>query len=348
MTHDDRRDMSMGLFFVRSLTKLTVDGLGGEAGDLADRNYIGANAGGGVNARVVILDCDDFWNSGSACGDALLVKCSTNKFFAIFAGMCMLAGVGFLVFYIFVPVDKSRLLYALLLVFTASFCLFVVLCIYGTRREPFNFTPMAVNPISSGSPHVRPTGRTCGESDEIKKNTHPKHVTALFGEQVSSSSRTPTRRRLVRPPAPSPRPPPQARSPPRRTRRRRSSPESRRRLIWRRRTSRLSARRTSRAPTASGSTKSAGRCSARRRSMTSCRPSRRTARPTGTTSHASTRSTRTAPTLCAKRGSAPTRRTTRRGSCTRRKPFNFTPHGGQFDFAWLPARTMHPHGAYVW
>ena len=42
---------------------------------------------------------------------------------------------------------------------------------------------MAVNPISSGSPHVRPMGRTCGEPDEIKKNTHPKKFTALFREQ---------------------------------------------------------------------------------------------------------------------------------------------------------------------
>ena len=32
----------------------------------------------------------------------------------------------------------------------------------GTRREPFNSTPMGVNPISPGSPHVRPMGRTCG------------------------------------------------------------------------------------------------------------------------------------------------------------------------------------------
>ena len=39
---------------------------------------------------------------------------------------------------------------------------------------------MGVNPISSGPPHVHPTGRTCGEPDEIKKNTHPKYVTALF------------------------------------------------------------------------------------------------------------------------------------------------------------------------
>ena len=53
----------------------------------------------------------------------------------------------------------------------------------GTRREPFNSTPMGVNPISSGSPHVRPMGRTCGEPDEIKKHTHPKHFTALFREQ---------------------------------------------------------------------------------------------------------------------------------------------------------------------
>ena len=33
-----------------------------------------------------------------------------------------------------------------------------------------------------------------------------------------------------------------------------------------------------------------------------------------------------------------------RGSSTRCEPFNFT-QGGQFDFVWLPARTMQPHGA---
>ena len=43
----------------------------------------------------------------------------------------------------------------------------------GTRPEPFNFTSMGVNPISSGSPHVRQMVRTCGEPDEIKKNTYP-------------------------------------------------------------------------------------------------------------------------------------------------------------------------------
>ena len=53
-----------------------------------------------------------------------------------------------------------------------------------TRPEPFNSTPMRVNPISSGSPHVHPMGRTCGEPDEIKKDTHPKDVTTLFGDQV--------------------------------------------------------------------------------------------------------------------------------------------------------------------
>ena len=41
---------------------------------------------------------------------------------------------------------------------------------------------MAVNSILSGSPHVRPMWAlsTCGEPDEIKKNTHPKYITALF------------------------------------------------------------------------------------------------------------------------------------------------------------------------
>ena len=42
--------------------------------------------------------------------------------------------------------------------------------------------PWGINPISSGSPRVRPMGRTCGEPDEIKKNTHPKYITALFRE----------------------------------------------------------------------------------------------------------------------------------------------------------------------
>ena len=51
---------------------------------------------------------------------------------------------------------------------------------WGPRPEPFNFTPMAVNPVSFGSPHVRPMGCTCGEPGEIKKNTHPKYITALL------------------------------------------------------------------------------------------------------------------------------------------------------------------------
>ena len=34
--------------------------------------------------------------------------------------------------------------------------------------------------MSSGPPHVRPMGRACGEPDGIKKNTHPKYITALF------------------------------------------------------------------------------------------------------------------------------------------------------------------------
>ena len=43
----------------------------------------------------------------------------------------------------------------------------------GPRRGAFNFTPMGVNSISSGSPHVRPMGCTCGEPDEIKKKYPP-------------------------------------------------------------------------------------------------------------------------------------------------------------------------------
>ena len=48
--------------------------------------------------------------------------------------------------------------------------------------------PWGVNPIPPSSPHVRPMGvhRTCGEPDEIKKNTHPKNITALIRDQVGT------------------------------------------------------------------------------------------------------------------------------------------------------------------
>jgi len=50
------------------------------------------------------------------------------------------------------------------------------------RRGPFNSTPMGFNSSSFGSEHVRPKGRTCGAwpPNEIKKNTHPENITALF------------------------------------------------------------------------------------------------------------------------------------------------------------------------
>ena len=45
---------------------------------------------------------------------------------------------------------------------------------------------MGVNSIPPGSPHVHPMWAlgTCGEPNEIKKNTHPKNNTALFHEQA--------------------------------------------------------------------------------------------------------------------------------------------------------------------
>ena len=58
-----------------------------------------------------------------------------------------------------------------------------------TSRAPFNFTPTAVNSISSGSPHVRPMGRTCGEPDETKEKYHPKNITALFRGRGSATSK---------------------------------------------------------------------------------------------------------------------------------------------------------------
>ena len=127
-----------------------------------------------------------------------------------------------------------------------------------TRHEPFNSTPMGVNPISSGSPHVRPMGvhRTCGVPDEIKKSTHPKDMTALSRDQGRPGPADAQRTRQDR----------------------------------------------------------AGQ--ARQRT------------PAGTSS--------TTP--------HPTQRP--RAHVRVREPFNFTPHGGQFDFVWLSART--PHGEYVW
>jgi hypothetical protein len=65
----------------------------------------------------------------------------------------------------------------------------------STRREPFNSTPMGVNPIPFGSPHVRPMGvrRTCGEPNEIKKNAHSKCITALSRVQAPPTPPRPTR-----------------------------------------------------------------------------------------------------------------------------------------------------------
>ena len=50
----------------------------------------------------------------------------------------------------------------------------------GKRRGPLNSTPVGVDSISLGHPHVRctPMGRTCSEPNEIKQN-----VTALVREQ---------------------------------------------------------------------------------------------------------------------------------------------------------------------
>ena len=62
--------------------------------------------------------------------------------------------------------------------------------IHGTRREPFNSTPMGVNSISLDPPRVRTMGRTCGEPDESKKNTHPKSTTALLCGQAWTRGRS--------------------------------------------------------------------------------------------------------------------------------------------------------------
>ena len=65
--------------------------------------------------------------------------------------------------------------------------------VQGTSHEPFNFTPMGVNPISSGSPHVCTMGRTRGEPDEIKKTPHPKFITALVRAQALPATYSTTR-----------------------------------------------------------------------------------------------------------------------------------------------------------
>ena len=51
--------------------------------------------------------------------------------------------------------------------------------VYASRAVQFH--PMAVNPVSPGSPHVlrahMGVHRTCGEPNEIKKNTDPEKYT---------------------------------------------------------------------------------------------------------------------------------------------------------------------------
>ena len=49
----------------------------------------------------------------------------------------------------------------------------------GMCREPYSFTPMGGQFGFFRSPHVRPMWAlsTCGEPNEIKKNTHPKNIT---------------------------------------------------------------------------------------------------------------------------------------------------------------------------
>ena len=82
--------------------------------------------------------------------------------------------------------------------------------VQGTRRGPFNSTPMAVNSISFASSRARPmwalsTYVWCPFTrppNEIKNSTHPKTFTALFRAQGSMATTT-TRvgrfaRRLVR------------------------------------------------------------------------------------------------------------------------------------------------------
>ena len=53
---------------------------------------------------------------------------------------------------------------------------------HSTPPEPFNSTPMGINSISSGPPHVRPMGvhRTCGGPDEVKKKYPPEKYYRSF------------------------------------------------------------------------------------------------------------------------------------------------------------------------
>ena len=54
----------------------------------------------------------------------------------------------------------------------------------GTPHEPLNVGPMGVNSNSHAHLHVRPMGRTCRCSGEIKENPHPNNITALFRDQA--------------------------------------------------------------------------------------------------------------------------------------------------------------------
>jgi hypothetical protein len=66
----------------------------------------------------------------------------------------------------------------------------------GPRRQPLHSTSMGVNSISPARLHVRPawtfTSVRADELDEIKRNTHPRNITARFCTQVPPPASTST------------------------------------------------------------------------------------------------------------------------------------------------------------
>ena len=93
LTH---KDYSIGIFFKRMATEKTVEGARDDDDVVDGADTGGMFSAGGLFTMTDILDCDNVYATGSDCGDAMLVKCSTNKFFSIIAGMCLLVGLAFL------------------------------------------------------------------------------------------------------------------------------------------------------------------------------------------------------------------------------------------------------------
>ena len=137
----------------------------------------------GVAALLVWMRATRFFAFSKTLGPKLHMVHEMIGDVAVFCALLILILIGYGVSYVIIQMPWRSFDDHVMadIVYRPTFMVFGETFLDGTRRSPFNSTPMGVNSIPPGSPRVRPMGvhRTCGEPDEIKKNTHPKYFTAL-------------------------------------------------------------------------------------------------------------------------------------------------------------------------